>query len=358
MLATAPRTVSGQVGPETQLKLAADTFTDPGHTGCETQDLHAGVLVSSESSGHASSETHASPAALSGPSVQKGDGQFTGETHSAGAVPSCAISSQEGDGQQANETHNRSAVPSCGARQLAELRLWAATYEAASKELQAAKQRFRSTDNLTQHIAGGDIQIDLAEQAKKHARKMLFASYKRAFPAIYAWAKGVPGFASSSDLAWLLAITGDPGVKTPHTRMTEAPVGHECSTKCGAKGHLVALETSWRTVGQLWQYCGHGAAVKRTKGMSAEDAMSGGSTQAKTLVHRLAESCMKMQGGVTATGVDRKRSPYRDVYDAARLAKEGREDWSDAHKHNHALRITAKEILRDLWIVSNETRAQ
>lgn len=357
MLATSI-TVSGQGDPETQLKLAAGTFTDPGHIGSETQDGVAGVHVSSESSGQGGSETHLHVAALSGQSVQEGSSNNHVETQSRNAVSSCTISSQEGDGRGDTETQRGLAAPSCDPRQLAELRLWAATYEAASKELQSAKQRFHSTDNLTQHITGGDIQIDLADQAKKHARKMLFASYKRAFPAIYAWAKGVPGFASSSDLAWLLAIIGDPGAKTPHTRMTEAPEGHECSTKCGAKGHLVALETSWRSVGQLWQYCGHGAAVKRTKGMSAEDAMSGGSTQAKTLVHRLAESCMKMQGGVTATGVDRKRSPYRDVYDAARLAKEGREDWSDAHKHNHALRITAKEILRDLWIVSNETRAQ
>lgn len=357
MLATS-RTVSGHVARETQIHRAADIFTYRGHMSSETKNGVAGVHISSGSSGHHGRDAHSVRAALSDPFAQEGDSQATIEAHVRSAVSSCVISSQEGDGQRASETHCPSAVPSCDARQLAELRLWAATYEAASKELQAAKQRFRSTDNLTQHITGGDIQIDLADQAKKHARKMLFASYKRAFPAIYAWAKGVPGFASSSDLAWLLAITGDPGVKTPHTRMTEAPVGHECSTKCGAKGHLVALETSWRTVGQLWQYCGHGAAVKRTKGMSAEDALSGGSTQAKTLVHRLAESCMKMQGGVTATGVDRKRSPYRDVYDAARLAKDDREDWSDAHKHNHALRIAAKEILRDLWIVSNETRAQ
>lgn len=357
MLATS-RTVSGQTGPETQTDPAADTFTDPGHIGNETQNGVAGVHVSSESSGQGGSESQLHVAALSGPFVQEGDSQATIEAHVCSAVSSCAISPQEGGSQRASETHCPSAVPSCDPRQLAELRLWAATYEAASKELQAAKQRFHSTDNLTQHITGGDIQADLADQAKKHARKMLFASYKRAFPAIYAWAKTVPGFASSSDLAWLLAIIGDPGVKTPHARMTAAPEGHECSTKCGAKGHLVALGTSWRTVGQLWQYCGHGAAVKRTKGMSAEDALSGGSTQAKTLVHRLAESCMKMQGGVTATGVVRQRSPYRDVYDAARLKQDGREDWSDAHKHNHALRITAKEILRDLWIVSNETRGQ
>jgi hypothetical protein len=48
---TTSRTVSGQLVPETQLKLAAGTFTDPGHIGSETQVGVAGVHVSSESSG-------------------------------------------------------------------------------------------------------------------------------------------------------------------------------------------------------------------------------------------------------------------------------------------------------------------
>jgi hypothetical protein len=52
----------------------------------------------------------------------------------------------------------------------------------------------------------------------------------------------------------------------------------------------------------------------------------------------VAESCIK-----------HRTSPYRTVYDAARLSWADR-DTSDGHKHNHALRLVAKAVLKDLWI--------
>ena len=293
MLSTAT-TVSGQTPPETQSTFAADTPRNISHKEHETHIARADVVP----------------------------------------VP--------GDDS-----------PGTDPRQLAELRLWAATYEAASKQLMATHQRLGSTDNLTQHIAGADAQLAIARQAKAHARKMMLASYRRTFPTIYQWAKSVPGLATSSDLAWLLATTGDPTVKRPHVRTETPPEGHQCSTKCGEGRHLVALETSPRTVGQLWSYCGHGAALRRRAGMTQADALALGSTQAKTLAHRMAESCMKMPGSET-----RARSPYRDVYDAARESVVGRDDWTDGHKHNHALRLTAKAILRDLWVVSSTTHKE
>lgn len=233
------------------------------------------------------------------------------------------------------------------------LRMWAATYDAASRNKMATDARFRELTNLQQHLPGADVQQKFAKQQKDHARKMLFAAYQRAFPTIYAWAVNVPGLATSSDLAWLLALTGDPRVKQPYIRLETEPVGHVCCEKCGPGKHLVALEETPRTVSQLWAYCGHGAAIKRRKGMTAAEALAGGNTMAKTLAHRLAEACMKMPGGVTSTGKARKRSPYRDVYDAARAKVEGREGWTDGHKHNHAVRLTAKAILKDLWLVQH-----
>ena len=233
------------------------------------------------------------------------------------------------------------------------LRMWAATYDAASRNKMATDARFRELTNLQQHLPGADVQQAFAKQQKDHARKMLFAAYQRAFPTIYAWAVHVPGLATSSDLAWLLALTGDPRVKQPYIRLEAEPAGHVCCEKCGPGKHLVALEETPRTVSQLWSYCGHGAAVKRRKGMTAAEALAGGNTMAKTLAHRLAEACMKLPGGTTKTGATRKRSPYRDVYDAVRLKVEGREDWSDGHKHNHAVRLTAKAILKDLWLVQH-----
>ena len=74
--------------------------------------------------------------------------------------------------------------------------------------------------------------------------------------------------------------------------------------------------------------------------MTASDAASLGSPRAKMIVHLMAECCMKQ-----------RTSPYRVVYDEARMDYESR-DWTDGHRHNAALRKTAKAILKDLWVVA------
>ncbi len=67
------------------------------------------------------------------------------------------------------------------------------------------------------------------------------------------------------------------------------------------------------------------------------------------LAHRLAEAAVKCSGFG-----GREPSPYRQVYDVARVRPvvERRGDWTDLHLHNHAVRLTAKAILKDLWRVS------
>jgi hypothetical protein len=60
-------------------------------------------------------------------------------------------------------------------------------------------------------------------------------------------------------------------------------------------------------------------------------------------IKRLAEPCMKS-----------RESPYRRVYDERRAhTLTTHPDWSDGHSHNDALRITAKAILLDIWLVAN-----
>lgn len=90
-----------------------------------------------------------------------------------------------------------------------------------------------------------------------------------------------------------------------------------------------------RTVSQLWSYCGYGDAAKqkRRKGQK-----SNWSPDAKMRGYLVACSCIKQ-----------RESPYRAVYDAAREAWADRET-TDLHKHNHALRMVTKAVLRDLWI--------
>jgi hypothetical protein len=104
----------------------------------------------------------------------------------------------------------------------------------------------------------------------------------------------------------------------------------------------VLVEERDRTVSELWSYCGHGDPTRRPKrGMSQEDAFRCGNPKAKMIVHLMAESCLKAKA----------RSPFGPVYDAARVEYESR-DWSPLHRHNAALRLVGKEILRDLWVVA------
>ena len=112
-----------------------------------------------------------------------------------------------------------------------------------------------------------------------------------------------------------------------------------------------------RSVSQLWSYCGHGdPARKRRAGMTAEEAAAMGNPQAKMLTRLLAECCMKQNGGTDKNGKARLPSPYRAVYDEARMDYEAR-DWTDGHRHNAALRKTGKAILKDLWLAAGGAKA-
>lgn len=90
-------------------------------------------------------------------------------------------------------------------------------------------------------------------------------------------------------------------------------------------------------VSQLWQFCGHGDPERSRRKRGEQCSYS---PTAKMRVRMIAESCMKQM-----------HSPYRAVYDRERAKWEDRET-SDLHKHNHALRVVGKEILRDLWVES------
>jgi hypothetical protein len=99
-------------------------------------------------------------------------------------------------------------------------------------------------------------------------------------------------------------------------------------------------------VAKLWAYCGlhviDGKRPRRTKGQQAN-----WSNTAKMRARLCAESCIKQM-----------HSPYRKIYDRERAKWESRET-TDLHKHNHALSVVAKEILKDLWIeASGQSRCE
>lgn len=94
-------------------------------------------------------------------------------------------------------------------------------------------------------------------------------------------------------------------------------------------------------VGKLWSYCGLNPERKRRKGMSQEEALACGNPRARKQLWLIATR-MLMSGN-------------RDVYDSRRSATADREGWTDGHKHNDALRIVAKEFVKQLWIAARQT---
>lgn len=130
-----------------------------------------------------------------------------------------------------------------------------------------------------------------------------------------------------------------------------------------------------RTVSELWAYCGYavnnGVAQRRRKGERAN-----WSAKAKSRAYLIAEACVKAgvrkteDAGPEFTPETRVAiSGYGQVYLDRRTATWGREHatecvrcgpagkpalpgspLSSAHQHNDALRIVAKEVLKDIWL--------
>lgn len=113
-----------------------------------------------------------------------------------------------------------------------------------------------------------------------------------------------------------------------------------------------------RTVSELWAYAGYavhdGRADRRRKGVQGN-----WSAAAKTRTYLVAESCMKARtGGHYRDIYEEARAQYADAthpHDCIRCGPAGQPalagtPLSAGHQHARALRLVAKEILRDLWI--------
>ncbi len=267
------------------------------------------------------------------------------------------------------------------------------------------QQRIRSRNRMER--GGVDpgyfaAELDALDGLENGARLSMLRAYRKLvrseLPAVDAWQKAEFGIGEHL-LARLLGHMGHPRIANP------------CHWEGdGADRILVADATFERRVSDLWSYCGHGDATrKRRKGMTAEDAFALGNPKVKMLVHLLAEASMKCKPTIGCTspksessacapsdlaqptndaqritgevlsdpsqrkteaqlvnaGVSSSDEPpqesdpstatarrtYRAVYDQRRVVNASR-DWTDGHKHNDALRIVGKHILRDLWIAS------
>jgi len=183
-------------------------------------------------------------------------------------------------------------------------------------------------------------------------KKELQLRYRAAVPEhVRAWQAETVGLGEHT-FARLLGLLGDP--RTAHPWHWEGK---------GKERVLVQDEPYERSVSQLWSYCGVGDSARRRRaGMDVEDALACGSPRLRSLLFVIAEGCMK-----------NRQSPYRVTYEERRSATAERvhaapcvrcgppgkpaepgTPWKDAHKLADALRIVAKEILRDLWLAAGE----
>ena len=232
---------------------------------------------------------------------------------------------------------------------------WVELRIAADLFHRAQQERIAVANVIRRPADGGNVDpmffaphLERLEAVEHEAKLLLGRVYRRVVPPeLRAWQADSPGVGPHL-FARLLGHLGDPCISTPHYW-----------EGTGTNRTLMVEPARLRTVGQLWQYCGHGAPARRTRGMSADDLAAHGSPLLKMLVHLNAEACMKRANGTR----------YRDVYVSAREAADGRlhtaecvrcgpsgrparpgSPWSNGHAHAHALRIVGKELLRDMWI--------
>lgn len=124
------------------------------------------------------------------------------------------------------------------------------------------------------------------------------------------WIKSTRGI-SEKGVGRLLAAIGEPDYNSAEDRPRRGPA-------------------------ELWAYCGYAPGQKRRRGQKAN-----WNAEAKMRAYVVAETVVKVGG------------PYREVYDQARASWADR-DTSDGHKHNHALRLVAKAILKDIFLRSSD----
>ena len=249
-----------------------------------------------------------------------------------------------------------------------ELRMWSEAFAKAQEH----RVEFENIERAGQvNMEAFAATVDLYRQAEENLRKEMVACYSATVaPGIRKWQQETPGIGEST-LARLLGAVGDPRMAYP--RHWEEIDGQRT---------LVEDPPHPRMVSQLWRYCGVGPVKNRDVKGNAEALMANGRPDAKMLLRLMAEAQVKSnaKGG----------AGYRHVYDAVKLKYRDRVHTADcqggysgplyvkcktrapetpggkpgyalagdpfqpSHVHAIALRIVAKEILRDLWLAAGE----
>ncbi|MCU4183994.1 hypothetical protein K6U06_06455 [Acidiferrimicrobium sp. IK] len=183
-------------------------------------------------------------------------------------------------GQERHENQSRHAGVDLS--EYRTLKVWAEMFH------DAQQARIRSANRISNAPVFPDLfasELAEAEKTEHRIRLALRRQYRRAAPAgVIAWQKESKGIGEDI-LARLLGHLGHPRVATP---------SHWEGS--GDERKLVPDPPFARTVGELWQFCGHGRPGRPSKGMSAEELFALGNPQLKMLVHVLAECAIKQPG--------------------------------------------------------------
>jgi hypothetical protein len=209
--------------------------------------------------------------------------------------------------------------------------------------------------------------------------KRLVALYKQVAPSgVVEWQQSTLGVGPHL-LARLLGHLGHPRMAEP--KFWAESIDGEHGDDENPKRAVQDGEPFERMVSQLWQYCGHGEALRRTKGMSQQDAFRLGNPRCKMLVHVISGAVVKAQ--VRKDGEDRiglaplgefylsEKVRYRERahagpcsggYVAAGPAKvvfakckigdryaDAGDPYSPGHVNSIALRHLGKRVLKELW---------
>lgn len=229
---------------------------------------------------------------------------------------------------------------------------------------------------------------------EKDALKILQDVFREVVPpSIQEWAGSVTGIAKGGNPGLIARLLGHLG----HPRIA-VPKHWEAGEDRGSarKRVLVPGEPFERSIGQLWQYCGHGAPKRRGSDdapLGQLDVLANGNPACKMLTHLLAQGCVKAgvrkdedgaRVGITPQGVMYlatkaeyssrghlepcrggwvSAGPGKVVYAKCKvLGEDGKivryaeagDPFQPGHIDAIALRALGKEILRDLWLAAGE----
>ncbi len=223
-------------------------------------------------------------------------------------------------------------------------------------------QDFRNAMENKARSGQADIELvsfaaDRYREIEAHVSRIMVTEMRQAVPLqVRAWQKASPGIGEHL-LAKLLGVIGDPYVAQP-MRWEDRPGA--AGGKDDPKRVLVAGEPYVRNVAKLWAICGVGdPARKRRAGMTTAEAAALGNPKAKATMRLLAESCTKQPGSHYEIVYREARERYAARVHAQLCAQckdssAAGEPWRPGHQHSAALRLVAKEILRDLWEAARE----